>query len=256
MLAWCYHSFENHLSSKLNVSIFHFLDNQERTLKCWYVMPAIRATTPSVSSQPWSPFQLTHGSAEWATLFFFFFFNSTCLKLLGNMLVYIRLPTRICFLFFPYSMFFRGVVFVRNVVSEEWGCQVHLSGLRTILCAKPASVTAALCVVCAANLPVQPWPCSVAVYATGQWNAQAQSVHRMSHGRLCYESPYIVLKKFLWKNLIVVGGCMVSARQQGSFQKPSALACFARSCSLSLNQTKQKRKLGRQPRRVKDRLIW
>lgn len=44
---------------------FHFfIENQGKIPKCWYVMPVIRATTPSVSSQLWSPFPLTLGSVE------------------------------------------------------------------------------------------------------------------------------------------------------------------------------------------------
>ena len=43
---------------------FNFIDNQEKTPKCWYVMPVIRATTPSVSSQPWILYPRTHGNAE------------------------------------------------------------------------------------------------------------------------------------------------------------------------------------------------
>lgn len=50
------------------ILIFFFfklsLENQGKIPKCWYVMPVIRATTPSVSSQLWIPFPLTHGSVE------------------------------------------------------------------------------------------------------------------------------------------------------------------------------------------------
>lgn len=58
-------TFVIHLTSVSDISWFLFtvLDNQERTLKCWYVMPATRATTPSVSSRPWIQFPLTPGSA-------------------------------------------------------------------------------------------------------------------------------------------------------------------------------------------------
>lgn len=58
------------IASKLQFSrtftfcILISLGNQEKIPKCWYVMPVIRATTPSVSSQLWIPFPLTPGSVE------------------------------------------------------------------------------------------------------------------------------------------------------------------------------------------------
>lgn len=58
-----------HLSSVqvgnvLSVKCARLAGNQEKTLKCWYVMPVIKATTPFVFSQRWSRFPLTHGNAE------------------------------------------------------------------------------------------------------------------------------------------------------------------------------------------------
>lgn len=66
-----------------------------------------------------------------------------------------------------YLYYVRGVVFVRNVVSVDWCYQVQLSGLTTMLCARPASNIAALPVVCAASLPTQVLLCSAVACATG-----------------------------------------------------------------------------------------
>lgn len=74
----------------------------------------------------------------------------------------------ICLKFYPHNLYYvRGVVFVRNVVSVDWCCQVRPSGLTTMPCVRPASVTAALRVACAASLPTQLSLCSAAACATG-----------------------------------------------------------------------------------------
>lgn len=162
--------------SAQSVKCARLADNQEKTPKCWYVMPVIRATTPSVSSQPWILFPQTHGNAE-------------------------------------------GVAYVRSVVSVDWCCQVWPSGLTTTPCVRAASITAALCVACAAKLPTHLSLCSAAACATG--------------------------------------GCTVNVLYRGSFQKPSAFACFARrisSSSLPLKHTQQRYKPERHLRRPKD--IW
>lgn len=65
---------------------------------------------------------------------------------------------------------FRGVVFARNVVPVVCYCQGQSSGLTTMLCVRPANITAALRVACAANLPTQLSLCSPAAYATGLMN--------------------------------------------------------------------------------------
>lgn len=80
------------------------------------------------------------------------------------------------------TFFSRDVVFAQNVASKGWCCQVPPSGLTTIVFVKPVNVSAALCVLCAANLPVQAWPCSAAVYATGLFNAQGRIIHWQPQG--------------------------------------------------------------------------
>lgn len=141
--------------------LFSALGNQERTLKCWYVMPATRATTPSVSSRPWIQFPLTPGNAESV---------SVALKTLSIYNIYLFHTCNLI----KYNFFSRDVVCAQNVASKGWCCQVPRSGLTTIVFVKLVSVSAALCVLCAANLQVQPWPCSAAVYATGLLDAHGQ----------------------------------------------------------------------------------
>lgn len=163
--------------SARSVKCARLADNREKTPKCWFAMPVIRATTPSVSSQPWILFPLTHGNAE-------------------------------------------GVVYVRSVVSVDLACQVQPSGLTTTPYVRAASVTAAPCVVFAAKLPTHLSLCSAAACATG--------------------------------------GCTVSVLYQGSFQKPSAFAGFARriSSSLSLNNISRRRyKQGKRLKRLKETWI-
>lgn len=93
------------------------------------------------------------------------FFYSTCLKLCGNMLVYICIPNKICILFFPNSMFFQRCRVctecgVRGMVlpgSSQWfenysvceACQCHRSSVCGV-CSKPTSPTMALqcCSIC------------------------------------------------------------------------------------------------------------
>lgn len=59
--------------NKKIVFIF-LLDNQEKTPKCWCVMPAIRDIIPSVSNQLWILSLLTLGNAELVPFFNLFFY--------------------------------------------------------------------------------------------------------------------------------------------------------------------------------------
>lgn len=76
--------------------------------------------------------------------------------------------------FYPHSYYARGVACARSVVSVDWCYQAQPSGLTTMLCARAASVIAALCVACAAKLPTHLLLCIAAACATGQVNTLTQ----------------------------------------------------------------------------------
>ena len=76
-------------------------------------------------------------------------------------------------------MSIRGVVCVLSVVSVDWSSQARPSGLTTMLYARAASVTAALCVALATKLPTHQPLCNAAACVTGQHNAGEQSLQQL-----------------------------------------------------------------------------
>lgn len=67
----------------------------------------------------------------------------------------------------PVIVFVRGVAFALNVAPVDWNYQVRPSGLRTMPCVRPASITATVPAVCATSQIAQLPLCSPAACAIG-----------------------------------------------------------------------------------------